>query len=81
VEQDNYGLDPKPALGAPNLRRAYFSSAARNEITIEFDQPMVWKNECKAWIQLDGVAAPILAGKAAGNAITLELSAASDARC
>ena len=80
VEQDNYGLARTKVLSAPNLKRAYFSSAIRNEITMEFDQPMAWKEECSAWIYLDGVSAPVSAGKAAGNAITLQLSAPSTAK-
>ena len=54
--------------------------AAKNEITLEFDQPMIWKEECKAWIELDGKAAPVRAGQVAGHAITLQLSAPSSAK-
>jgi hypothetical protein len=46
---------------------------------MEFDQAMVWKDDCKAWILLDDVAAPITAGIAKGNAITLTLAAPSAA--
>ena len=80
VEQDNYGLDRTKVFRAPNLQRAYFTSAAKNEITLEFDQPMIWKEECKAWIELDGKAAPVRAGQVAGHAITLQLSAPSSAK-
>jgi len=80
LEQDNYGLDRTKVLTAPNLRRAYFSNAAKSEITMEFDQPMAWKEECKAWIELDGKTAPISAGKVSGNSIVLQLSAPSDAK-
>jgi hypothetical protein len=80
VEQDNYGLARTKVLSAPNLNRAYFSNAERDEITMEFDQPMAWKAECSAWIYLDGVAAPITAGKAAGDVITLGLESPSKAQ-
>ena len=79
VEQDNYGLIPAKEITAPNLRRAYFTIAARNEIALDFGQPMAWKDECKAWIYLDGVAAPISAGKVSGNVITLQLASPSSA--
>ena len=79
VEQDNYGLDRAKVFSAPNLRRACFNSATKNEITLEFDQPMIWKEECKAWIELDGKAALVSSGKVAGHAITLQLSAPSRA--
>jgi len=80
VEQDNYGLIPTKEVTAPNLKRAYFTTAAKNEIALDFGQPMAWKDECKAWVYLDRVAAPISAGKASGNVITLQLTAPSAAK-
>jgi hypothetical protein len=80
VEQDNYGLVPARETTAPNLKRAYFTTAAKNEIALDFGQPMAWKDECKAWIYLDGVAALISAGKVSGNVITLQLTSPSTAR-
>jgi hypothetical protein len=65
-------------MTAPNLRGARFSSAANDEIILEFDQPVVWKDECKAWIELDGQPAAVSSGKAAGNALTLALNNVSD---
>ena len=47
---------------------------AKNEISLQFDQPMIWKEQCKAWIYLDGVAAPITSGKAEGSNIILQLA-------
>ena len=73
VEQDNYGLDTKKILSAPNLKRAYFTIADRNQITLEFDQPMAWKDECKAWLEFDRAAAPVNSGKVAANLINLKL--------
>jgi hypothetical protein len=80
VEQDNYRLVPTQEITAPNLKRACFTTATRDEIALDFGQPMVWKDECKAWIYLDGVAAPISAGKVSGNVITLRLTAPSAAQ-
>ena len=80
VEQDHYGLAPAKEITAPNLRRACFTNAAKTEIALDFGQPMAWKDECKAWIYLDGVAAPISAGKASGNVITLQLTSPSAAQ-
>ena len=47
VEQDNYGLVPQQAVTAPNLKRAWFTSAAKDEIALDFGQPMTWKDEMK----------------------------------
>ncbi len=80
VEQDNYGLDRSKILSAPNLKRAYFSTAKSDELALEFDQPMTWKDECKAWLELDRTAAPITAGKVAGNIITVQLSTPATAK-
>jgi hypothetical protein len=80
VEQDNYGGDRSKILTAPNLRTARFTNAARTEIALEFDQPMRWKDECKAWIELDGKPAPVSTGKADGNTISIQLSASSEAK-
>jgi hypothetical protein len=80
VEQDNYGLVPAREITAPNLRRACFTSAAKNEIALDFGQPMTWKDGCDAWFNLDDVKAPISAGKAAGNVITLQLKAPTEAK-
>jgi len=80
VEQDNYGVVPKQPKTAPNLKRAWFTSPAKNEIALDFGQPMAWKPECKAWLSLDKLAAPVTAGSAAGNVITLKLSEPSTAK-
>jgi hypothetical protein len=71
VELDNYGLKPAKEVTAPNLTRAGFTSAAKDEIALDFGQPMMWKDEMKKEIYLDGVKAAISAGSAAGNIILL----------
>lgn len=80
VEQDHYGLPRTKVVTAPNLKRAALAGATGTEITLEFDQPMAWKDECKAWIELDGKPAPVSAGKATGNTITLQLSEPATAK-
>ena len=75
LEQDNYGLDRTRILSAPNLKRACFTTAKHDEVALEFDQPMIWKDACRAWIELDRAAAPITSGKATGNTITVQFSA------
>jgi hypothetical protein len=80
VEQDHYGLPRNQVVTAPNLKRAALAGAGGTEITLEFDQPMAWKDECIAWIELDGKPAPVSAGKATGNTITLQLSEPATAK-
>ncbi|MEI6536799.1 MAG: sialate O-acetylesterase, partial [Verrucomicrobiaceae bacterium] len=80
VEQDNYGFVPKQPMTAPNLKRAGFTNVARDEITLDFGQPMAWKDDMKRYIYLDNVAATISSGSASGNFITLKLAAPSNAK-
>jgi hypothetical protein len=80
VEQDNYGLVPRQDVTAPNLRRAWFTGAAKDEIALDFGQPMTWKDDVKRSIYLDDVVAPIVAGSASGNVIRLKLTAPSSAK-
>jgi hypothetical protein len=77
VEVDNYGFVPKQEVTAPDLKRAWFTSEAKDEIALDFGQPMTWKNEMKKDIYLDDVAAPISAGSVSGNVITLKLTVPS----
>jgi len=80
VEMDNYALVPPQEVTAPNLRRAWFTSAAKDEIALDFGQPMTWKDEMKKDVYLDEVRAPISEGKVHGNIILLKLTKPSTAK-
>jgi len=80
VEQDNYGLVPQQAITAPSLIRAWFTTAAKDEIALEFGQPVTWKDEVQRSIYLDDALAPIGSGSASGNVILLKLTAPSNAK-
>ena len=79
VEQDFYGYMPGSVFTAPNLNNAYYSTTARNEITLEFDQNMAWNTGVPSLIFLDGVANKVASGSVSGKVIKLALSAASTA--
>ena len=51
---------------------------AKDQIALDFGQPMAWKDEMKRYISLDDLAAPSRTGAASGNVITLELTAPSN---
>jgi hypothetical protein len=80
VEIDHYGLKPANEVTAPNLKRAWFTSADKNEVALDFGQPVVWKDEVKCSIYLDDVVAQISSGAVAGNVLTLKLDKPSDAK-
>ncbi len=54
VEHDNYGLVPDRTITAPNLKRAWFTTATHDEIALDFGQPVVWNDEILKNIYLDG---------------------------
>jgi len=77
VERDNNSLVPATDITAPNLRRAYFTSAARTAIALEFDQNMNWNTASTGNFYLDKLASKATSGSASGHVLTLQLSAAS----
>ncbi len=80
IERDFYGVKAAGPLAAPNLQRAYFSNPAKNEITLEFDQPVVWDDSLVSEFYLDDVPGKVAAGSTAGNRLTLKLTEASAAK-
>jgi len=80
VEQDNYGYYPASVFTAPDLKKAYYSTSARNEITLEFGQDMAWINASKGLFYLDGVSGKVASGSVAGKIVKLQLTAASTAQ-
>jgi len=79
VEQDHYGLKPTQPVTAPNLKRAWFTTTAKDEIALDFGQPMVWNDEAKINLYLDNQPAAISTGRASGTGITLKLAKPSAA--
>jgi len=79
VQEDNYGLVPKGAITAPDLKKCGFTSAARNEISLEFGQDMAWNDGTEELFFLDGVGGKVASGSVSGRVITLQLTEASNA--
>ena len=82
VEQDNYGRvpDATETFTAPNLKSAWFTTAANNEIALEFDQDMYWTNDALGLFFLDSVGGKVTSGSVSGKVIKLQLAAASTAK-
>ena len=57
----------------PNLKRAFFTSAQRDELILEFDYHINWSDALVSQFHLDGEAKQVVAGSANGNRITLKL--------
>ena len=79
IERDHYGKVPTVSITPPNLRRAAYAGAAKDTITLEFDQPVVWTETLAGQFYLDGAKDQIASGSVAGNVLTLKLKEASAA--
>jgi hypothetical protein len=75
VERDNYGKVFAKPITAPDLKKAYYTSDKKNEIALEFDQPMVWTDALASQFYLDGKAGKVASGAVSGNVVRLKLAA------
>jgi hypothetical protein len=80
LERDVYGAKPTRSITPPNLQRVFFSNPERNTLTLEFDQPVVWKNPLISQFYLDGIKGQIVSGSAQGTTLTLKLKTPSSAK-
>ena len=62
VERDLYGKKPARSVTPPNLRRVAFTNAERDALTLEFDQPVVWKDTLAGQFYLDGAKDQVVSG-------------------
>ena len=53
---------------------ACYTTAARDEINLEFDQPLVWHKGLESQFYLDGRTGLVATGAASGNVVTLKLN-------
>jgi Domain of unknown function (DUF2341)/Domain of unknown function (DUF5018)/Carbohydrate esterase, sialic acid-specific acetylesterase/Concanavalin A-like lectin/glucanases superfamily len=81
VKQDFYGFEPSSVFTAPNLRKAYFTTAAQNEVTLVFDQELaLWNPGVPNLLFLDDVGGKVASGSVTGNIMKLQLSQVSTAK-
>ena len=62
IERDFYGRKPTGPITAPNLKQAYYTSAAKDAIALEFDQPVVWEDSLVNEFRLDGEKGKVASG-------------------
>jgi hypothetical protein len=79
IERDHYGKVPGASITPPNLRRAAYGGA-KDTITLEFDQPVIWEDKLAGQFYLDGEKGKVASGSVDGNVLTLRLKEASVAR-
>ena len=80
IERDNYGKAPTVSITAPNLRQTSFAASAKDTITLEFDQPVVWNDSLVSEFYLDGANGMVVSGSVSGNVVTLKLKEPSTAK-
>jgi hypothetical protein len=80
VERDNYGKAFQESITPPDLQRAYYTSNKKDEIVMEFDQPVKWDNTLVSEFYLDGTKNKVASGSVSGNVVTLKLVAATTAQ-
>lgn len=80
VERDNYGKVVTSSIAPPNLQRAYYANDKKEEIVMEFDQPVKWNDTLASQFYLDGEKGKVSSGAGSGNRIALKLASASKAR-
>jgi len=80
IERDFYGKAPAGIITPPDLKRACLAGDAKDAITLEFDQPVVWTDSLIDEFYLDGVKGKVASGAASGNVVTLKLKGASAAK-
>ena len=80
VERDNYRATFPKAITPPDLKRAFYTSDQKDEIALEFDQPMAWADPLKTQFYLDGAANQVVSGSVSGKVITLKLKGPTTAQ-
>jgi hypothetical protein len=80
LQPPNYGKTPKTSITAPNIKRVSFSSKAKDSITLEFDQPVVWNDTLVGEFYPDGNKDLVASGSVSGNVVKLKLKEASMAK-
>ena len=75
VERYNYGTAFDKPITPADVKKACYAGGSKDEIVLEFDQPMAWADSLAGQFYLDGAAGQVDSGKASGCVITLKLKA------
>jgi len=80
LERDSYGKTFDQPITAPDLKKAYFTTDKKDEVALEFDQPVAWYDALISEFHLDGEAGKVRSGSVSGNVIKLKLGAPAEAK-
>lgn len=79
LERDLYGKVFSVSITPPDIKRAYYTRPARDEIALEFDQPVLWKSSLASEFYLDGAKGKVVSGSISGNTLKLAVNPGSAA--
>jgi lysophospholipase L1-like esterase len=79
INRDLYARDPARSITSPNLINAYYTSAAKDTVALQFDQAVAWEDKLVGQFYLDGEADKVDAGTVSDGLLTLKLKSASSA--
>lgn len=80
IELDLYRRKIHQPITPPNLTRAVFTSQQRDELVLEFDQPIDWSDSLVSQFHLDGEPKQVASGSAIANKITLKLKGSTKSK-
>jgi hypothetical protein len=80
LERDSYGKVFDQPVSSADLRKAYYTTAKKDGITLEFDQPVAWLDALAGQFYLDGEAGKVASGSVSGNLLKLKLTAPASAK-
>ena len=79
LERDIHGKVFTQPISSADLKIAFYTTSKKDEISLEFDQPVAWIDALATQFYLDGEAGKIVSGSVSGNLLTLKLAAPSSA--
>jgi hypothetical protein len=80
LERDFHGVVPKGFVTPPALQKVYFADAAREELVVEFDQPVAWRDEMARDLYLDDQPGEVVSGQVQNHELRLRLRGKSGAQ-
>lgn len=79
LARDLYERNPPGPVTPPNLRRAWFGTAEKTKVVLEFDSPVTWSAPLARHFFLEDRAGQVVEGSVDGTRLTLSLKEPSSA--
>ena len=80
LERDIHGMVFPQPISSADLKKASYTTAKNDEITLEFDQPVTWYDALASQFYLDGEPVKVASGSVTGNLLKLKLMAPATAK-